>query len=55
MPVTAEQIQAIARRDPLLSQVFRYVQDGWLRQVDDKYKHFYKRKNELTIEAGCLL
>ena len=23
--------------------------------MDDKYKHFYKRKNELSIEAGCLL
>ena len=55
MPVTAEQIQATTCRDPLLNQVFCYVQDGWPRQVDDKYKHFYKRKNELSIEAGCLL
>ena len=29
MPVTAEQVQAATRRDPVLSQVFRYVQDGW--------------------------
>jgi len=55
MPVTAEQIQATTRWDPLLSQVFRYVQDGWPRQVDDEYKHFYKCKNELSIEAGFLL
>ena len=54
MPVTTEQIQNTTRRDPLLSQVSCYVQDGWLWQVDDKYKHFYKHKNKLFIEAGCL-
>ena len=55
MPVTAEQVQATTRRDPVLSQVFRYVQDGWPATVNDKYKPFYKRKDELSIEAGCLL
>ena len=55
MPVTAEQVQATTRRDPVLSQVFCYVQDGWLATVNDKYKAFYKRKDELSIEAGCLL
>ena len=55
MPVTTEQIQATTCRDPLPSQVFRYIQDSWSRQVDDKYKHFHKCKNELSIETGCLL
>ena len=55
MPVTAEQIQAATRRDPVLSQVFRYVQNGWPATVNDKYKPFYKHKDELSIEAGCLL
>ena len=55
MPVTAEQVQAATRRDPVLSQVFRYVQDGWPATVNDKYKPFYKHKDELCIEAGCLL
>ena len=55
MPVTPEQVQAATRRDPVLSQVFRYVQDGWPATVNDKYKPFYKHKDELCIEAGCLL
>ena len=55
MPVTAEQIQRTTRRDPILSQVHRFVQDGWPRQVEDNYKPFFKCKNELSIEAGCLL
>ena len=29
MPLTAEQVQAATRCDPVLSQVFRYVQNGW--------------------------
>ena len=41
MPVTAEQVQAATRRDPVLSQVFRYVQDGWPTTINDKYKPFY--------------
>ena len=55
MPVTAEQIQRTTRQDPILSQVYRFVQDGWPRQVEDNYKPFFKCKNELSIEAGCLL
>ena len=55
MPVTAEQVQVTTRCDPVLSQVFRYVQDGWPATINDKYKPFYKRKDELSIEAGCLL
>jgi len=55
MPITAEQIQATICRDPVLSQFFRFVQEGWPVKLNDKYKPFYKRKNELSIEAGCLL
>ena len=55
MPVTAEQVQATTRHDPVLSQVFRYVQNGWPATVNDRYKSFYKQKDELSIEAGCLL
>ena len=55
MPVTAEQVQTATRRDPVLSQVYRYVQEGWPATVNDKYKPFYKHKDELCVEAGCLL
>ena len=55
MPVTAEQVQTTTHRDPVLSQVFRYVQNGWPATVNDKYKPFYKCKDELASEAGCLL
>ena len=52
MPVTAEQVKAATHRDLVLSQVF---QDGWPATINDKYKPFYKHKDELFIEGGCLL
>ena len=55
MPVTAEQVQTTTPRDPVLSQVFHYVQNGWPATMNDKYKPFYKHKDEQSIEAGCLL
>ena len=55
LPVTATQVQTATRQDLILSQVFRYVQDGWPVNVDQVYKPFANRKEELSIEAGCLL
>ena len=35
--------------------MFHYVQNGWPATVNNKYKPFYKRKDELlSIEAGYL-
>ena len=56
MPVTAEQAQAATRRDPVLSQVFRYVQDGCPATGNDKYKPFHKhiKMNDLLkLVAYC--
>ena len=54
-PVTAKQVQIATRQDPVFSQVFRYVQIGWPQHVDEAYKTFGYRKQELSIETGCLL
>ena len=35
MPVTAEQVATETKKDPLLSQVYRYTQSGWPTDVDD--------------------
>ena len=56
MPVTAEQVQVATRRDPVLSQVFRCVQDGWPATVNDKYKPFHKHlkmNGLLKLVAYC--
>ena len=53
MPVTAEQVQTATRWDPILSQVYRYVQEGWPATINDKYKPFHYHKDELCVKAGC--
>ena len=55
MPVTAQQVATATQRDPLLSQVYRYTQSGWPSEVDDLLLPFWNRRNELSIETGCLL
>ena len=55
LPVTAKQVQTATRQDQILSQVLRYVQTGWPQHVDEAYKPFAHRKQELSIETGCLL
>ena len=56
-PITADQIKEATRRDPDLSSVLQYVQQGWPHR-DAIGKHlspFYERREELTAHDGCLL
>jgi len=55
LPVTAEQVQTATRRDPVLGKVFCYVEAGWPEGTEEIYKPFAQCKQELSIEAGCLL
>ena len=32
-----------------------FVQQGWPTQIQDELKPLHKRKDELTVEANCLL
>ena len=52
LPVNVRQLRAATRSDRTLSKVFRYTQSGWPPQ---KLKPFADRRNELTVEEGCLL
>ena len=55
MPVTAEQVATATKKDPLLSQVYRYTQSGWPTDVDDVLLPHWNRRTELSLERGCLL
>lgn len=37
-----------------MSKVYRYTKGGWPRQVDDDLQPYWKRRNEISMEAGCL-
>ncbi|XP_062374782.1 uncharacterized protein K02A2.6-like [Sardina pilchardus] len=55
-PVTAKQIKTWTDRDPVLSQVRRWVMQGWpLAVQQEKFQPYAKRKLELSVLDGCIL
>ena len=55
-PVTAQHIRAWTGRDPLLSHVLQFVQNGWPEIVDaDSLKPFWRKSLELSCQEGCIL
>ena len=54
-PVTAEQIKTWTDQDPVLSRVRNLVQKGWGETSDDALKPYARRKNELSVQDGCVL
>ena len=55
-PVTAQYIRAWTERDPLLSRVLQFVQNGWPEIVDeDSLKPFWSKSLELSCQEGCIL
>ena len=55
LPLTSHHVAAATRKDPLLSQVFCYVQSSWSTEVAENLLPHWNRRTELTIEQGCLL
>ena len=55
LPVTSLQVSAATKKDPQLSQVFRYTQSGWPVEVPEVLLPYWNRRSEMTIEQDCLL
>ena len=56
LPVTSRQIADGTRRHPVLSRVLHYVKSGWpVAQSDPTIQPYWVRRQELTIEQGCIL
>ena len=54
LPVSAKGLREATRHDPYLSRAIRYTQDGWPAGVAAELKPYCTRKDELSVEAGCL-
>ena len=56
-PVTADQIRARTRRDPILSQVVQFLQQGWPTVQGDtpQLAPFFAKQTELSLYEGCIL
>ena len=54
-PVTAAQVATWTRRDPVLSAVVKFVQQGWPDSPCKEYAMYFRRKDELSVQAWCLM
>ena len=55
-PINATDIWSWTSKDPVLSSVYRYVVRGWPITIQDKRLQIYHdRKDELSVEDGCIL
>ena len=57
LPVTTSQLRAATGSDPILSKVLRYLRSTWPRDhtIPQCLRPFSDRRNELTVEEGCLM
>ena len=54
-PVTAQHIRAWTERDPLLSHVLQFVQNGWREIVDeDLLKPFWRKKSRTARKVAFI-
>lgn len=55
LPTTVEHIARETQRDSKLSRVYRYVIDGWPKEILEDLRVFMSRQNELSTEGHCLM
>lgn len=53
-PVTACHIAVWTRRDPVLSKVLTYVEQGWPNEYDKSLNTYSSKRNELSVHQDCL-
>ena len=54
-PITVSQVRTWSQRDPVLSQVCRFLQNGWPSNLPSEFQPFITKKDELSIVDNCLL
>ena len=55
LPITPERLKQETAKDPVLSRVLRHMMDGWPTKAKKDLHPFFNRRQELTVELGCLL
>ena len=54
-PVTVNDIRTWTRRDPKLSRVLQYLQQGWPSEGDPELDTYSSKRFELSTYEGCIL
>lgn len=55
LPVLASSVAAETAADPILKKVVTYLRVGWPDRVPEAFLPLWRRREELTLEAGCIL
>ena len=55
LPVQTSELRAATRSDPVLSKVLHCLHYGWPEDAQDSLTHFWRRREELSVEGDCLL
>ena len=55
LPITVDQMRTATMYDPILSQVLKFMLEGWPSQVSPELQPFFTCRGELTTMDGCLL
>ena len=53
-PINSDQIEKWTSTDPVLSQVRRFVEQGWSDQTPPEFDCYRHRKDELSVQQGVL-
>ena len=54
-PVNASQIKQWTDKDPVLLTLRQYLEQGWPSATDNRFLPYNKRKDELSLQDGCIL
>ena len=55
LPLTAGQLRVATSQDVVLSRVLRYTARGWPVKVPSELRPYHQHREELSLEAGCVL
>ena len=55
LPVHASEVAEATRKDPILHKVIVCMQQGWPAKVQEALLPYWRKRNELTVEANCIL
>ena len=55
MPLTGESIKNWTQKDPILSRVYKYIQNCWPNQCPEELQQLVRWMSELFTLNGCIL
>ncbi len=57
LPITAKELAAHVRKDPMLAKVIYSANEGWPSSMDrsDPFYPYLCKKKELSVDCGCLM